>query len=82
MLSTRITLFPLSSNGSLNDVITINFGKGGGLHWLHPNDDENNAKDGFLGLIGDNLREPFKSMDWTPFIKENSNMLALMPVRS
>ena len=72
-LSTRITLFPLSSNGSLNDVITINFGLGGGLHWLHPNDDENNAKDGFLGLIGDNLREPFKSMDWTPFIKENSN---------
>jgi hypothetical protein len=73
MLSTRITLFPLSSNGSLSDVITINFGKGDGLHWLHPNDDENNAKDGFLGIVGDNLVEPFKSMDWTPFIKENSN---------
>ena len=72
-LSTRITVFPLASNGSLTDVVTINFGKGDNLHWLHPNDDENMAKDGFLGILGDNLDKKFKNMDWTPYIKNNSN---------
>lgn len=71
VLPTRITLFPLASNGSLTDTKTVNMGTGEGLHWLHPNDDENMAKDGFLGVIDDNLVEPFKSMDWTPFIDNN-----------
>ena len=72
-LPTRITLFPLASNGSLTDITTINFGKGDGVQWLHPNDDENMAKDGFLGIVDDNLVEPLKSMDWTPYIDNNSN---------
>ena len=77
-LPTRITLFPLASNGSLTDTKTINFGKGDGLQWLHPNDDENMAKDGFLGVVDDNLVEPFKSMDWSPFVNDNSQYWKLL----
>ena len=78
VLPSRLTLFPLASNGSLTDTVTINFGKGDGLQWLHPNDDENKAKDGFLGIVDDNLVEPLKSMDWTPYIDNNSNYWKLV----
>tara|TARA_R100001463_G_scaffold60983_1_gene113670 strand:- start:295 stop:2151 length:1857 start_codon:yes stop_codon:yes gene_type:complete len=76
----RITLFPLAVNGSFDeaDTITVNFGNGNGLHWLHPNDDENMAKDGFLGLYQDNLSPELKEMDWTPYIDNNSTYWKLL----
>jgi|TARA_Y100000310_G_C20638134_1_gene792356 hypothetical protein len=78
-LNTLIKLFPLASNGDISGITNINFGgDGDGLHWLHPNSPENKAKDGFLGLVGDNLVEPWKSMDWSPYIKENSNYWKLL----
>ena len=63
-LPTKLLLFPLSSN---EDPVTINLGTGGGLHWLHPNDDENKATDGFLGFIDDNLKDEWKTLDWKKF---------------
>ena len=60
-LRTNLTLFPLSSDDNHRKY---NLGTGKHLQWLHPNDDENKAEDGFLGFEDDNLKEPWKSVNW------------------
>ena len=60
-LRINLTLFPLSSNDKFRKY---NFKTGKHLQWLHPNDDENKAEDGFLGFEDDNLKEPLKSVNW------------------
>ena len=57
----------------------VNFAVGSNLQFLHPNDYDNKAEDGFLGLTGDNLVEPFKSKDWSHIIKgDGSNYWKLV----
>mgnify|MGYP003112910328 FL=1 len=34
------------------------------IHWLHTNDKDNVAKDGFLGMIDDNLKGNLKYKTW------------------
>jgi hypothetical protein len=65
-MNARFHLFPLST-----DVLcVVNFGNGDGLHWLHknPHSKGGDAKDGFLGMIDDNLDSStkFKNWDCTP----------------
>ena len=55
-----LTLYPLS----IDDLKTINLATGDGLHWLHTNDKDNVAKDGFLGMIDDNLKGNLKYKTW------------------
>ena len=77
-LGKRVYVYPLSSNGEMTPV-TVNFATSINLQFLHPNDDENKAEDGFLGLTGDNLIEPFKSQDWSHIIKgDGSNYWKLV----
>jgi len=71
-LRTVLTLFPLSSDDAYRKYYFTTKGKN--LHWLHPNDDENKAEDGFLGFIDDNLKEPYKSVNW----KETHNVYTQM----
>ena len=35
-----------------------------GLHWLHPNNDDNRAEEGFIGMISDNLKANYKHLNW------------------
>ena len=65
-INSRLKLFPLST-----DVLgVVNFKNGDGLHWLHknPHSKGGDAKDGFLGMIDDNLDSStkFKNWDCTP----------------
>lgn len=77
----KLKLFPLST-----DVLSeINISNGDGLHWLHknPNSSGGDAKDGFLGLIDDNLEgnQKYKNWNCTPneywkmVIEKNEEML-------
>jgi len=59
----RMKLYPIHS-----DVPSvINWKKGDGLHWLHknPHDSGGDAKDGFLGMIDDNLGALTKQANWS-----------------
>jgi len=65
-MNARFHLFPLST-----DVLCVaNFKNGDGLHWLHknPHSKGGDAKDGFLGMVDDNLDSStkFKNWDCTP----------------
>ena len=77
----KLKVLPLST-----DVLTeINLSNGDGLHWLHktPHTKGGDAKDGFLGMIDDNLSSStkFKNWDCTPneywkmVIDKNEKML-------
>jgi hypothetical protein len=77
----KLKLFPLST-----DILTeINISNGDGLHWLHktPNSIGGDAKDGFLGMIDDNLdgNQKYKNWNCTPneywktIIEKNECML-------
>lgn len=65
-MNSRLKLFPLSTD----TVSVVNFKNGDGLHWLHktPHSKGGDAKDGFLGMIDDNLDSStkFKNWDCTP----------------
>jgi len=61
-IRTTLTLFPLVSDDEYRKYYFTT--KGVHLQWLHPNDDENKAEDGFLGFEDDNLKEPYKSVNW------------------
>jgi hypothetical protein len=63
-IRTTLTLFPLSSDDQYRKYYFTTGPKGKNLQWLHPNDDENKAENGFLGFIDDNLKEPWKSVNW------------------
>jgi len=61
-MNSRLKLFPLSTD----NITTINFKNGDGLHWLHktPHSSGGNAKDGFLGMVDDNLDSSTKYKNW------------------
>lgn len=65
-LLTHMTFYPLS----VNELRTVNFENGDGLHWLHktPHSAGGNAEDGFLGMIDDNLsgNQKYKTWNCTP----------------
>jgi len=60
VVSPILKLYPLS----VDELKTINLIKGTGLHWLHTNDNDNVAEDGFLGMIDDNLKGDMKYKTW------------------
>ena len=62
----EITCFPLSSNGTIdsNQMKNINLNTLDGLHWLHPNNDDNLADEGFIGMDSDNLKADYKHLNW------------------
>jgi len=62
----EIKCFPLSANGTIdpNQMKTINLNTLDGLHWLHPNNDDNLADEGFIGMNSDNLRSQYKHLNW------------------
>ena len=59
----RMKIYPI--HGDVASVISWKTGEG--LHWLHknPHDTGGDAKDGFLGLIDDNLGQLTKKLNWT-----------------
>jgi hypothetical protein len=65
-LVARLKLFPLSTD----NLSVVNFSTGDGLQWLHktPHSNDGNAKEGFLGMIDDNLdgNQKFKNWNCTP----------------
>jgi hypothetical protein len=65
-LVSRLKLFPLSTD----NLCVVNFGNGDGIQWLHktPHSNGGDAKEGFLGMIDDNLdgNQKFKNWDCTP----------------
>jgi hypothetical protein len=65
-LVSRLKLFPLSTD----NLCVVNFGNGDGIQWLHktPHSTGGDAKEGFLGMIDDNLdgNQKFKNWDCTP----------------
>ena len=62
----EISCFPLSANGTAdpNQMKSINLNTLNGLHWLHPNNDDNRAEEGFIGMISDNLKANYKHLNW------------------
>lgn len=58
----RLKLYPLSTD----DITFVNFSTGEGLHWLHKqmHSTGGDAKDGFLGMIDDNLDGNQKNKNW------------------
>jgi hypothetical protein len=65
-LTSRMTFYPLS----VEELRTVNFATGDGLHWLHktPHSTGGNAEDGFLGMMDDNLsgNQKYKTWNCTP----------------
>mgnify|MGYP003119668972 CR=1 FL=1 len=55
-----LKLYPLS----IDELKEINILTAKGLHWLHTNDKDNKAEDGFLGMIDDNLKGNLKYKTW------------------
>ena len=62
----EILCFPLSANGTTdsNQMKSINLNTLDGLHWLHPNNDDNLADEGFIGMDSDNLKAKYKHLNW------------------
>ena len=62
----EIICFPLSANGTTdpNQMKNINLNTLDGLHWLHPNNDDNLAEEGFIGMNSDNLKATYKHLNW------------------
>ena len=62
----EISCFPYSANGAAdpNQMVTFNLMTLVGLHWLHSNNEENSADDGWMGLAADNLRHDYKHVNW------------------
>ena len=79
-MNPRLVLFPLSTD----DLCAINFSNGDGLQWLHktPHSTGGDAKEGFLGMMDDNLSGDIKFNNWdcTPneywemLVKRNQEM--------
>ena len=60
-------LFPLSQNDVEAELQNINYETKKNLEWTHPNDDENKAIDGFLGMYDDNHHKDWKNKNWKEF---------------
>jgi len=60
-------LFPLSNDDVESQLSNVNFNTGKGLDWTHPNDEENKAVDGFLGMFDDNHEPGWKELNWIEF---------------
>jgi hypothetical protein len=66
-LPNSLFLFPLSQNDVEAELQNINFETKKNLEWTHPNDDENKAIDGFLGMYDDNHHKDWKGKNWKEF---------------
>jgi len=66
-LPSSLFLFPLSQNDVEAELQNINFQTKKNLEWIHPNDDENKAVDGFLGMYDDNHHKDWKDKNWKEF---------------
>lgn len=60
----KYSLYPLSSDSELSK---IDFNTGDNLIWLHPNDKDNKAVNGFLGFEEDNTHKDWKNLDWPEY---------------
>ena len=60
----KYILYPLSSK---EEISTIDFNSGDNLRWLHPNDKDNKAVDGFLGFNEDNSHKDWKNLNWPEY---------------
>ena len=59
-----LSLYPLSTE----DIHKISFNTDSDkVEWIHPNDEENKADDGFLGLYDDNHHADWKDLNWKKF---------------
>ena len=60
----KYSLYPLSSDSELSK---IDFNTGDNLRWLHPNDKDNKAVNGFLGFEEDNTHKDWKNLNWPEY---------------
>ncbi len=62
-----IKAFPLAFNGSVesSDMRILNLKTLKGTHFTHLNDKKNQAEDGFIAFVEDNLNKKYKHFDWS-----------------
>lgn len=60
----KYNLYPLSSD---TEISTIDFNSKDNLRWIHPNDKDNKAVNGFLGFEEDNSHKDWKNLNWPEY---------------